>query len=92
MVTRLVIASICMLLFCTASLASPSITRDQAIRIAAAKMKASGYDLRAYVVYGPVNYDSENSWWVHYRKKSTKDTELEIRIDDKTHKAYFNVP
>jgi hypothetical protein len=89
MVTRLVVASIGMLLFCTGSFASPSITRDQAIRIAAAKMKASGYNLRVYVVYGPVNYDSLNSWWVHYRRKGAKDTELEIRIDDKTHKAYF---
>ena len=91
MVARLVINSICMLLFCTASFASPSLTREQAIRIAAAKMKASGYNLHSYV-HDPVNYDSENSWWVNYRKKSVKYTEFSIRVDDKTHKAFFVVP
>jgi hypothetical protein len=75
-----------------AALAGSSLMRAEAIRIADAKAKSSGYDLRAYAC-GPVNYDAqENAWWVNYRKKTEKYTGFSIQIEDKTKKAWLILP
>jgi len=92
MVTRLLIVSTFALLSCAVAFARPSLTREQAIRIADAKARASGYNLHTYVC-GPVNYQApEDAWWVNYRKKSAKYTEFSIQVEDKTRKAWLVLP
>ncbi len=92
MVKQLLVVFMFALLSCASASAGPSLTRSDATRIANAKAKSAGYNLRIYHC-GRVNYvAAEDIWWVNYRQKNAKYTEFSIRVEDKTKKAWLVLP
>ena len=72
--------------------AQPSLTKGEVIRIADAKAKSTGCDLRNYQRW-PINYEErEDTWWVNYRRKTGKYTEFTIQVEDKSKKAWLVLP
>jgi len=79
------------LLSCANQIGALALTSVEATRMADAKVRSGGKDLRKYN-HAPAHYETmDHSWWVDYVRRGQRDTEFSVRVDDKTRESFFVV-
>ena len=94
MVTRVLLAvfSLALLGCATTQPGRVSLNPTEATRLADLKAQSMGEDLRCYD-RAPAKYDNlDKSWWVSYVRKGKKYADFNLRVEDKTRKAWLVVP